>query len=82
MGGGGAVFCLALASAQIYLEEPAERGAMPEQLLLSSRQVIRFQVWGQEHPLCHRLVPAALGLPPVTLCSGALSLPEILNWGP
>lgn len=47
---------------------------IPEQRLLSDRQVIRLQVWGQEHPVCHRPVSAALG-PPRPLRLGAPGLP-------
>lgn len=78
---GGAVFCLAPASAQTYLQEPAETGAISKQLLVSSRQVIRFQMWEREHPLSHCLMPATLGLLPMTLFSGSLSQPGILDWG-
>lgn len=53
---------------------------VPEQLLVSDRQVIRLQVWGQEHPLCHRPVPTTPG-PPLPVCLGVLGLPRILAWG-
>lgn len=64
----GAFLCLSRAPAP---RTPApQRGMVPEQLLVSDRQVIRLQVWGQKHPLCPRPMPATLD-PPLPLCLGA-----------
>lgn len=56
----------------------AQRGMVPEQLLVSDRQVIRLQVWGKKHPLCPRPVPATPG-PPLPPCLGALGV-CLVSW--
>lgn len=64
-----------------HLSEPAQRGMIPWQVLVSDRQAIRLRVGGQEHPLCYRPMPVTLG-PLLPFHLGALGLAWDAGPGP
>lgn len=63
-----------------HLSEPAQRGKIPPQVLVSDRRLIRLQVWGQAYPPCLRPRPVTLG-PLLPLHLGALGLARVMAQG-